>query len=291
MPSNTCDWDCSPKRKKKAQKRNMQQNMIISHYCGSSLVSVVVLIAVLSFLGLLQQQLFSSATFIRSLHTHECNNIVHPNFVVLQSSQLLSSSNEEENELSSRSSKTTTKTTTTTITTSTPRIQQQHNTPEEIPIFQEIPGPFQPHLFTTSWTRHPLLIRNAFPITSSWPTIHEIQTLASEEDAEVRLITQLSSTYYGLTIGGYDPSSDYNNRSVVLLVNDVDRFLPTLSDWISETFSFLPTWRMDDGQMSYSPRKGATIGRHVDNYDVFCKLFLHYYHTKEKVLIVNTKTT
>jgi hypothetical protein len=110
--------------------------MIIYHYCGS-LVSVVVLIAVLSFLGLLQQQLFSSATFIRSFHNHDCNNnnnIVHPNFVVLQSSQLLSSSKEEENELSSRSSTTTT---TTTITTSRPRIQQQHNSPERtMPILK-----------------------------------------------------------------------------------------------------------------------------------------------------------
>jgi hypothetical protein len=261
---------------------------MIYHFCGtSSLVSLVVYILVLSFLGLLQQQLFSSATFIRSFHNHEycCNNnnnIVHPNYLlVLQSSQLSSSSSEEEEKELSSSSSTSTKTAAS--TTLSPRIQH-HNTSEELPIFQEISGPFQPHLFTNSWTKHPLLIRNAFPSTSSWPTIQEIQTLATEEeeeDVEVRRITQLSSTYYELTIGGYDPSTDYNNKSVVLIVNDVDRFLPTLSDWISETFSFLPAWRIDDGQMSYSPKKGATIGRHVDNYDVFCKLFLSP-HTQKK---------
>jgi hypothetical protein len=160
--------------------------------------------------------------------------------------------------------------------------QRRYGQEDESPIFQEILGPFQPHLFMKYWTKHPLLMRNAFPpnTTSSWPTIQEILTLASEEeDAEVRLITQRSSSHYELTIG-YEPSvamhaHDGNTTmpSVILLINDVDRFQPTLSDWMSRTFSFIPTWRIDDGQMSYSKTKGATIGRHVDNYDVFCKWF------------------
>ena len=54
-----------------------------------------------------------------------------------------------------------------------------------------------------------------------------------------------------------------------LLLNDVDRIHPPLSEWMSQTFgSFLPGWRIDDGQISVA-KPGGGIGPHVDNYDVF----------------------
>jgi len=53
-----------------------------------------------------------------------------------------------------------------------------------------------------------------------------------------------------------------------LLVNDVDRYVPSLSDWMDEHFRFLPRWRRDDAQISLA-RTGGGIGPHVDNYDVF----------------------
>ena len=51
-------------------------------------------------------------------------------------------------------------------------------------------------------------------------------------------------------------------------MNDVDRFYPPLADWMRETFRFLPSWRMDDGQVSLASTGGG-IGTHVDDYDVF----------------------
>lgn len=59
-----------------------------------------------------------------------------------------------------------------------------------------------------------------------------------------------------------------NRRRETLVVNDVDRYYPPLADWIHSTFSFLPHWRMDDGQISLA-EEGGGIGPHVDNYDVF----------------------
>ncbi len=62
-----------------------------------------------------------------------------------------------------------------------------------------------------------------------------------------------------------------------LLVNDVDRWFPKLSDWMDRRFnnhkssegSVLPArWRRDDAQISLSYPKGG-IGPHVDDYDVF----------------------
>ncbi len=41
-----------------------------------------------------------------------------------------------------------------------------------------------------------------------------------------------------------------------------------IKDWIEKTFSIVPQWRRDDGQISLS-QEGGGIGPHVDDYDVF----------------------
>jgi ribosomal protein L16 Arg81 hydroxylase len=130
----------------------------------------------------------------------------------------------------------------------------------------------QPHLFQ----RNP------------WPRWEDIKKLASNEDAESRWITHIpkDDTSWNLDLGPFDPddvdealstfdqteptcddSLDEIIRST-LIVNDVDRFIPTLSDWINENFSFIPNWRRDDGQVSLA-HNGGGIGPHVDEYDVF----------------------
>jgi len=63
-----------------------------------------------------------------------------------------------------------------------------------------------------------------------------------------------------------------NKPTWTLLLNDVDRIHPPLSDWIEKTFglsaNFLPRWRRDDAMISIA-QSGGGIGPHVDNYDVF----------------------
>ena len=82
--------------------------------------------------------------------------------------------------------------------------------------------------------------------------------------------------------GAEDPSknknvNNKNNSARTLLVNDVDRWFPKLSQWMDRRFnnaadgagSVLPSrWRRDDAQISLSYKSGG-IGPHVDNYDVF----------------------
>ena len=53
-----------------------------------------------------------------------------------------------------------------------------------------------------------------------------------------------------------------------LLMNDVDRYRPSLAAWMDQEFGFLPRWRRDDAQISIAPTGGG-IGPHVDSYDVF----------------------
>lgn len=163
-------------------------------------------------------------------------------------------------------------------------------------VVKETRGPLTSQSFAESncWGNQPLLIRNAFQQddvvdVGGWPTLEEIAELACDEEAESRIITHKEGedTSYSLQLGPFEEddiqtlfSGDTTNANMhddedngdnlrwTLLVNDVDRFLPSVSDWISNSFPFLPNWRRDDGQISIADEGGA-IGKHVDNYDVF----------------------
>ena len=136
------------------------------------------------------------------------------------------------------------------------------------------------------WGVRPMLIRQAYDpdVVSQedgWPTFDDILELACDEDAESRLITRDENNDFLLELGPFErediqdllngkaPFNDIANHTPwSLLVNDVDRFLPSVSDWIDENFSFIPNWRRDDGQISVACCNGG-IGLHVDDYDVF----------------------
>ena len=137
------------------------------------------------------------------------------------------------------------------------------------------------------WGKKPVLFRRAFPPgEDSWASYEDVVELASDEDVEVRLIRcppHLPSDpsdpsldrldLYDVEVGPFDTSyvSEVLKSSSApfsFLLNDVDRFLPSLADWISSHFSFVPNWRRDDGQVSLSSNGGG-IDLHVDDYDVF----------------------
>ncbi len=107
---------------------------------------------------------------------------------------------------------------------------------------------------------------------SQWPTWDEVMELALDDDAESRLITHVpdDARSWRLILGPfeeddlddlshYENCDDDNHRSRrssllqsdenwTMIINDVDRFHPSLFDFITEKFSFIPQWRKDDGQ-------------------------------------------
>lgn len=150
-----------------------------------------------------------------------------------------------------------------------------------------VQGPFDTSLLTDYWGRQPLLIRNAFDSTDLlneeiWPSRDTLVELACHEDNDEELNTGESARIiqfspnkldsYTLELGPFTKEHvdqlGEDGRKWSLVVNDVDRWLPELSDWVDEAFSFLPRWRRDDAQVSLAP-EGGGIGPHVDNYDVF----------------------
>ena len=142
-----------------------------------------------------------------------------------------------------------------------------------------------------AWGKHPILLRNAFlkeaealkshsdeaatavTTTTPWPTWEDIMDLASDDEAESRLITHVASDEHSWSLElGPIKDDDLPKRESetkwTVVVNDVDRFHPCLSDWIGNVFGMIPQWRRDDGQISLS-NEGGGIGGHVDDYDVF----------------------
>jgi 50S ribosomal protein L16 3-hydroxylase len=138
----------------------------------------------------------------------------------------------------------------------------------------EVEGSFSASLLKDHWGREPILIRGAFSSDEvAWPSWEAMVDLACEEDgARVIRHTPGDLASYTLDVGPFDDLDDLfieeGDEIGTLVVNDVDRFDPSLSDWMDRIFSFIPRWRRDDAQVSLANRYGG-IGPHVDNYDVF----------------------
>lgn len=147
----------------------------------------------------------------------------------------------------------------------------------------EVDGPFEDQPWPEFWTRKgkrkPYLVRNAFDpdddlAADSWPTFDDILLELSTTD-QARLIHHRPGNWSSFQLESGPLESDQvesfqeSSSPWTILVNDVDRYVPELADWIDLYFSsWLPRWRRDDAQMSIA-KTGGGIGPHVDNYDVF----------------------
>lgn len=157
----------------------------------------------------------------------------------------------------------------------------------------EMKGRFDAKSFaaTNCWGQQPVLLRGSFD-TEPLPSWDDVCQLAAdheyseEEGIASRLITHEPGALdtFRLHFGPFSQTemlnytddgtkkredTDVTTPQVsTLVVNDVDRWIPSLSDWMDAQFGFLPRWRRDDAQVSLA-RIGGGIGPHVDNYDVF----------------------
>jgi len=119
------------------------------------------------------------------------------------------------------------------------------------------------------WQKKPLLIRQAFTNFETPISADELAGLSLEEDSTPRLITCDEHGHYHLESGPFDEArfAQLTDNNWSLLVTDVEKHLPELGEYL-RPFQFIPNWRIDDLMISYAPR-GASVGAHVDEYDVF----------------------
>ena len=171
-----------------------------------------------------------------------------------------------------------------------------------------VQGPFHPNQLVHHWGRAPLLVRQAFDAETLWnnathifSTWNDLLEMVSVDNSDgsmgesARLVHHIPGRLdsFQLEWGPFEIDRDECGKCTIqldhhrhhidsdpedassphrvwtVLLNDVDRHLPPLADWLDETFgTFLPRWRRDDAQLSLA-RMGGGIGPHVDNYDVF----------------------
>lgn len=119
------------------------------------------------------------------------------------------------------------------------------------------------------WQQKPVLLRQAFPEFETPLPPDELAGLSLEPDTTPRLIIRDGQGAYHLEHGPFeaDRFETLGPADWSLLVTDVEKHLPELALWMS-AFTFLPSWRIDDLMVSYAP-DGASVGAHVDEYDVF----------------------
>jgi len=119
------------------------------------------------------------------------------------------------------------------------------------------------------WQRVPLLLRQAVPDFETPLPPDELAGLALEPDTTPRLIRKAPDGRYALEHGPFDADvfETLGTRDWSLLVTDVEKHLPELVDWL-QPFRLAPDWRLDDLMVSFAP-DGASVGAHMDEYDVF----------------------
>ena len=130
-------------------------------------------------------------------------------------------------------------------------------------------GGMSPQLFLRDyWQKKPLLIRDAFPDFHDLLSITELMALASNDDAQARLVTEQNGAWQ-LQHGPFVPH-DFRKLKRVhwsLLVQGINHFVPQAEKLLLD-FNFIPHARLDDLMISYAPH-GGSVGPHYDSYDVF----------------------
>lgn len=147
---------------------------------------------------------------------------------------------------------------------------------EQLPCWSRA---FVAHFLEAYWQKRPCVLRGALlglPALSP----DELAGLACSDEAPSRLITGGSDAVpWSLRRGPLDdltfaelPDSCASQEGSVealcltyvpdwtLVVNGLDRAVPTIADALLPMFSFLPSWRIDDVQVSYAPGAGASVG-------------------------------
>lgn len=120
--------------------------------------------------------------------------------------------------------------------------------------------------FRDYWHKKPLLIRQAIPSFKAPVTRDALFDLASHEDVEARLVTQLQDNWH-VESGPFSQMPDSASTPWTVLVQGVNLHHDA-ADELLHRFRFISDGRLDDLMISYAT-DGGGVGPHFDSYDVF----------------------
>lgn len=116
------------------------------------------------------------------------------------------------------------------------------------------------------WHRKPLLIRQAIPAFTPPLSLHQIKTLAHQDDVESRLIWR-EADQWEMEEGPFETLPPPEKPDWTLLVQGLNLH-DDASAGLLERFRFVPDARVDDLMVSIATDQGG-VGPHFDSYDVF----------------------
>ncbi len=121
------------------------------------------------------------------------------------------------------------------------------------------------------WQKKPLILRGCFAEFRELISPDELAGLACEEQVASRLVTGSTESIRWTAADGPFAETEFEKlgeNDWTLLVQDLEKWLPTVFDSFMAWFDFIPRWRIDDVMASFAA-PGGSVGPHVDQYDVF----------------------
>lgn len=127
------------------------------------------------------------------------------------------------------------------------------------------------------WRRRPWaakgIFENLLDNISKQLNSKDLLALAADEMIDTRIISREPATSkddhpydYELALGPFEHVRLATGE--MLMLQGLEQHLTVISDLLTNHFSFLPRWRIDDVMASYG-HAGASCGPHFDHYDVF----------------------
>jgi len=117
------------------------------------------------------------------------------------------------------------------------------------------------------WQQRPLRFRRTGLPVDVWPKRPQLFALAEKDDVQSRIVLTESDRHYHVLHDDPQAWNTLKQAKPTLLVSDVEKwYTPALQ--LLDYFPFITSWRFDDVMLSYAP-KGASVGAHLDHYDVF----------------------
>lgn len=114
------------------------------------------------------------------------------------------------------------------------------------------------------WEKKPLLIRGAVKNIESYATAQDLKDLALDEDFESRIVynDEKIAVKHGPLV-----EEDFNQKSWTLVCHNLNLLDDDFYS-LQKELNFLPDWLFDDIMATHS-KADATIGAHIDKYNVF----------------------
>ena len=120
------------------------------------------------------------------------------------------------------------------------------------------------------WQRHPLVFRQCFGDLAALINGNDLAGLACKHEVESRIISGFEiDGQWRCRQGPFQEKvfEQLPTNNWALLIQNIDYWDVGVRKLLS-SFSFLPSWRLDDIMASYAPMGGG-VGPHFDYYDVF----------------------